>query len=452
MNFRKNRFGKTLLVLLVIVALIVGVSVFAQDQAPLTGTITYTVQAGDVPDLIAAQYDVDLVCLMTSSNLTIDSMIFPGDTLQISADCPRYQGESPVQATRDLHDAAGTYTVRRGDTLDDIGKALDVSVVALQVANDLPDGFTLHPNDVLTIPPDAPAYGIFPALIVLGSGVGGSYVVQPGDTLDAIGRALDVSVVALQIANGLLNDDSIHPGDVLTIPTDAPAYGVFPPLTNLGSGNGEAYVVQPGDTLEAIAQKLDVSLVSLEIANGLQDDNSIAPGDVLTIPADAPAFGFYPPLTVGGTGAGETYVVQPGDVLDLIAAFFNKDVQCLIERNSITFPLYPGFVLLLPPNCPTYSGFSTPRPEQIRGLGLRVVPATPESTQPATRAPATTSLPPTATLPVLTATSIPPTATIPAPTATSLPPTVTAVPPTPTHTVTPEPPVQPPAVTQAVAG
>lgn len=125
------------------------------------------------------------------------------------------------------------------------------------------------------------------------------------------------------------------------------------------------YIVAPGDTFDTIAQRLDISLEAILQANELTRSSAIFPGDMLIIPSNAPPYGYVPPRSAGqgggSTAAGRLYVVQLGDVLDLIAAYYNIDLACLIGTNDLLSPirLRPGDVLLIPTNCPPYSGLST---------------------------------------------------------------------------------------------
>lgn len=48
-----------------------------------TGPVSYTVQAGDFPGSIAEQFDISVDELLTANDMTIDSVIYPGDTLLI---------------------------------------------------------------------------------------------------------------------------------------------------------------------------------------------------------------------------------------------------------------------------------------------------------------------------------------------------------------------------------
>jgi LysM repeat protein len=123
------------------------------------------------------------------------------------------------------------------------------------------------------------------------------------------------------------------------------------------------YIVVPGDTFDTIARRLDISLDAILQANELTRSSAIFPGDALIIPANAPPYGYVPPRSAGrsGAAAGRLYVVQLGDVLDLIAAYYNVDLACLLENNAALNPirLRPGDVLLIPTTCPPYAGLST---------------------------------------------------------------------------------------------
>ncbi|NLO82201.1 MAG: LysM peptidoglycan-binding domain-containing protein [Clostridiales bacterium] len=99
------------------------------------------------------------------------------------------------------------------------------------------------------------------------------------------------------------------------------------------------YIVQPGDTLYTIAQKLNTTVEILLAANNLPNSYFIYPGQLLEIPEryETEQLGFY-------------YIVQPGDSLYRIAQRFNVPLNELIRVNQIPPPyiIYPGQKIFVP--------------------------------------------------------------------------------------------------------
>lgn len=98
--------------------------------------------------------------------------------------------------------------------------------------------------------------------------------------------------------------------------------------------------VLPGENLSAIAARFGVTLESLLAANNFTAGTTIRPGDVLALPATGG------PVTV----IGQTYTVQRGDTLASIAARFNTSVAALQSVNYLANlnRILPGQVLNIP--------------------------------------------------------------------------------------------------------
>jgi LysM repeat protein len=123
------------------------------------------------------------------------------------------------------------------------------------------------------------------------------YTVVVGDRLFRIAQRFGMSSDALSRANGIVNPNMIVPGQRLHVPncfaapplvftpTLAPAVVTAIPSTPVpGTGGGQVYVVQEGDTLFAIAMKYGVRVMAIAQANGITNINLIYIGQQLTIP------------------------------------------------------------------------------------------------------------------------------------------------------------------------
>ena len=91
----------------------------------------------------------------------------------------------------------------------------------------------------------------------------------------------------------------------------------------------DIYVVEPGDSLGAIASRAGVSTSRLAALNGISDPNHIYPGQILT------------------TSEPEKYVVRSGDTLSGIAARHGLSTSYLAGLNGISNPntIYVGQTL-----------------------------------------------------------------------------------------------------------
>jgi len=109
---------------------------------------------------------------------------------------------------------------------------------------------------------------------------GGTYIVQPNDSLSGIGLLYGIDWHLIYEANKDLipPDYTLQPGWELTIPQPASKCGDY-----------EAYTVVSGDFLVKIGEQFDVSATDIADFNGLpwpgrRDYSDIRPGDVLCIP------------------------------------------------------------------------------------------------------------------------------------------------------------------------
>ena len=88
------------------------------------------------------------------------------------------------------------------------------------------------------------------------------------------------------------------------------------------------YMVLPGDTIEEVAARYDIPATLLVQVNRLTDPTSLRTGQILAIPAHIQE----------AEAAGETYIVQAGETLSLIAAKLGTSVAALQARNHLPNP------------------------------------------------------------------------------------------------------------------
>lgn len=100
---------------------------------------------------------------------------------------------------------------------------------------------------------------------------GTKYTVKAGDTLYSIAKRYNVTVSAVAKANNITNYNLIRVGQVLIIPSKAPA----PSAT---------YTVKAGDTLYSIARSYNTTVAKIAAANKITNVNAIRVGQVLVIP------------------------------------------------------------------------------------------------------------------------------------------------------------------------
>jgi murein DD-endopeptidase MepM/ murein hydrolase activator NlpD len=163
---------------------------------------------------------------------------------------------------------ATVHVVQRGETLYSIAARYGVTVAAIMQLNQLEDPDLLSVGQRLLIP--APG-GAVPGAE--------SYLVQPGDTLPAIARHARTDPARLAEANQLINPALLYVGQALVLP------GAAPPAERL---RGRLVIVQPGETLLALALRHDVRARALLAANGLATGDYVAPGDRVLIPQAGP--------------------------------------------------------------------------------------------------------------------------------------------------------------------
>jgi LysM repeat protein len=145
--------------------------------------------------------------------------------------------------------SAGSYKVRRGDTLIGIAGRFDVSVRSLAAANGVSTSHHVIAGRTLTVPGASAS-----AASTAGVRAATSYTVRKGDTLERIARRFGVSTSTLARTNGLRSANLVRIGQRLSIPATSTAKVA---ATSVSSSNGLPRRLQSQPTRLALMPAFD---------------------------------------------------------------------------------------------------------------------------------------------------------------------------------------------------
>jgi LysM repeat protein len=172
------------------------------------------------------------------------------------------------------------YVVKAGDTLFSIALANNTDVETIRRLNNLPDD-TIQIGQALIVPgtgePAAQAgeEGAAPGAQATAAAPV-TYIVSAGDNLSSIAARFNVNWQEIAAANNIPAPYTIYRGQRLVIP------GVTP--TPAPTAAVKKHVVQPGETMSAIAVRYGVTVQAILQANKLTDPNYLRVGQELVIP------------------------------------------------------------------------------------------------------------------------------------------------------------------------
>lgn len=230
--------------------------------------------------------------------------------------------------------ASGTHTVQSGEWLWGIARQYGVTADDIKAANGLSSDW-IDVGTVLTIPSAGYASDTYYDYGYSYGSSTGVHTVSAGETLDGIARAYSVTVAELMAWNGL-SSSWIDVGDQLALYGDAyiPSYDYSYDYSYSGLTYGNAYTIQPGDTLSGIAAVYGVSVSELMAMNGLGSDWLVA-GNSISVPT-GPVDYTAPSATTAQTAVDGAHIVQSGDMLSSIALTYGVTVDELRAWNNLS--------------------------------------------------------------------------------------------------------------------
>lgn len=295
----------------------------------------YTVQAGDNVESIAAHFQVAIAALLEQNNLSDDELLARGQILRIPA--------TKIQLI--------SHQVGPEDSIRSIAARYGVTVADLMNENNIQQENHLIPGQTLYLPEGAL------------DGFGGSHVVQPGDTLNRIAQRYGLDWQTLAIVNNISNPNLIYVGQVLKAPAfedqaadkatpeaaaaiPVPTPTVVPtPVPALPNLLYRIRVVQPGDTIEGLAQRYAVPLQDLLDLNNLRGESRLYAGEIIVLPLGTGLSGSPRDLPADA----QSHVVRRGETLASIANLYGRDMWDIGAANGLLNPnlIYVGQVLII---------------------------------------------------------------------------------------------------------
>lgn len=124
--------------------------------------------------------------------------------------------------------------------------------------------------------------------------------------------------------------------------------GILSPAPASAESGFRVYVVEPGDSLSAIADENGVTLGALVEFNHIEDPDRVAPGWRLVIPGGGAAM--VSAVSAAAPALNTSYQVTHGDTLEGIAGTFGTTVSALLAANGLDDPdlLRVGATLAVP--------------------------------------------------------------------------------------------------------
>ena len=233
------------------------------QSSPSASADSYTVQSGDTLSGIAQRFGTNYQTIASLNDISNPNQIFVGQVLRLN-------GGSHVNYSNNSQPAAGSYTVKSGDTLSGIADQFGTSYETLAQLNGISNPNDIYVGQVIKVSGASST----PNQTV--SRAAGSYTVQSGDTLSGIAARYGTSYEVLAQLNGISNPNEIYVGQTIRLGGSAANY------SSQSTSQG-GYTVQSGDTLSGIAARYGLDWTSLAAKNGLQSPYTIYVGQKLSL-------------------------------------------------------------------------------------------------------------------------------------------------------------------------
>lgn len=305
-----------------------------QANAKRIATKNYTVKRGEYLKLIADRYALSnqelaelTPGLTAGSNLMVGQKInVPTQDISVDEVAETKTASKSEKATLSVSYKTEGYKVQRGDTLSSIATKSKISLAELAELNNLKASSHVQLGQTLKVP----ATNTVPE----------QYVVQSGDSLNAIASKYNLQTGYLADLNGISRTAGLRAGQRLKL-TGTVEEAPSKPSKNAKEETPETYTVKSGDSLGNIANRYHLQLDYLAALNGLSRNSSVRVGQRLKLTGDVPTVETAKVDTKSSTktvAAGkntERYTVKSGESLNSIASRAGISVRELAEMNAL---------------------------------------------------------------------------------------------------------------------
>ncbi|RSF39846.1 lytic transglycosylase [Acinetobacter baumannii] len=298
-------------------------------------TKSYTVKRSEYLKLIADRYALsnqelaDLTPgLSAGSNLIVGQKInVPAKEITVDeVDDSKASGKYEKLAAGPSYKTE-SYKVQRGDTLSSIATKSKISLAELAELNNLKANSHVQLGQTLKVP--------------AGASVPDQYVVQSGDSLNAIAAKYNLQTSYLADLNGLSRTAGLRAGQRLKLTGEVETTSKVS-AKNTKEETPETYTVKSGDSLGNIANRYHLQLDYLAALNGLSRNSNVRVGQRLKLTGDLPTVETAktdtakssPKAVVAGKNT-EKYTVKAGESLNAIASRAGISVRELAEMNAL---------------------------------------------------------------------------------------------------------------------
>jgi LysM repeat protein len=276
---------------------------------PSYKTENYQVQRGDTLSSIAAKSKISLTELAQLNKLSHTHGLKVGQSLKI-----------PASST-----VPDSYTVQSGDSLSAISAKYNLGMDYIANINGINRNTGLRVGQRLKLSGEEPVAAANKAEVKVEKVSfenSDSHVVKPGETLSSIAKKYHLQLDYLSALNGLTRNSSVRIGQRLKIEGDLPQFETKAEAVVTkavkSSKSTDAYTVKSGESLNAIANRVGVSVAELAVMNDLNARAGLRVGQQIVLPKTV-----------------VEYKIKRGDTLIGLANRYGLDKDKLAEMNAI---------------------------------------------------------------------------------------------------------------------